>query len=236
MLRHPAGPDSTKLAFVIEFALFELCGSDTNTEYKTKARALLYNLGDAKNIKLRGRIRGGDVAADELVRMSTDELANEEAQAQAAAIAAEKLHNSQNQRNNISATTSAQATMDHDGTVRWRAMEDDVARAPAEEKPATQPAAASAEALERSERASQLVDDRHLAAGVGASMEATTAAQSSGTAPAPASVDSLHTQERAIVAAIAALSADQVAALPAAFQAQYQAIRASLQHGGGAVS
>jgi transcription elongation factor S-II len=48
----------------------------TNTQYKSKARALLFNLRDSNNPQLRGRVLAGDIQPDALVQMTSEELAS----------------------------------------------------------------------------------------------------------------------------------------------------------------
>lgn len=54
-----------------------LCpAGSTNMQYKSKARALLFNLRDANNPQLRGRVLAGDLKPDALVQMTSEELAS----------------------------------------------------------------------------------------------------------------------------------------------------------------
>lgn len=48
----------------------------TNVQYKSKARALLFNLRDSNNPQLRGRVLAGDIQPDALVQMTSEELAS----------------------------------------------------------------------------------------------------------------------------------------------------------------
>lgn len=48
----------------------------TNAQYKSKARALLFNLRDSNNPQLRGRVLAGDIQPDALVQMTSEELAS----------------------------------------------------------------------------------------------------------------------------------------------------------------
>ncbi|RKP07066.1 transcription elongation factor S-II, partial [Thamnocephalis sphaerospora] len=48
------------------------------TEYKSKFRSLMFNLNDKKNDSLRFRVLAGQVTPRVLVRMSNEDMANEE--------------------------------------------------------------------------------------------------------------------------------------------------------------
>ena len=67
------------LALSIENELFKkfVINFDT-TEYKIKARDIIFNLKDVKNIELFNNVKSGKVSPSELVLMSSDELANSE--------------------------------------------------------------------------------------------------------------------------------------------------------------
>lgn len=52
------------------------CAGGINNQYKSKARALLFNLRDANNPQLRQRVLTGDIQPDALVQMSSEELAS----------------------------------------------------------------------------------------------------------------------------------------------------------------
>lgn len=68
-------------AWEVENALFDLCQaslgeSQISSEYREKARALRRSLEDAGNLDLCLRALSGDIAAEDLVRMTIDQLAN----------------------------------------------------------------------------------------------------------------------------------------------------------------
>ena len=50
---------------------------EVGQQYKSKARALLFNLRDANNPQLRGRVLTADIRPDALVVMSSEELASQ---------------------------------------------------------------------------------------------------------------------------------------------------------------
>mmetsp|Transcript_11207 Transcript_11207/g.20295 ORF Transcript_11207/g.20295 Transcript_11207/m.20295 type:complete len:310 (-) Transcript_11207:820-1749(-) len=64
-------------AVLIEEAMYRFFGS-VNNEYKAKARSLNFNLRDAKNPALRGRVLLGEISSDELVTSKPEDLASEE--------------------------------------------------------------------------------------------------------------------------------------------------------------
>jgi Transcription factor S-II (TFIIS), central domain len=53
-----------------------LMAGGTNAQYKSKARALLFNLRDSNNPQLRGRVLAGDIKPGALVQMTSEELAS----------------------------------------------------------------------------------------------------------------------------------------------------------------
>eukprot|EP01130_Rhizamoeba_saxonica_P015659 TRINITY_DN7074_c0_g1_i1.p1 TRINITY_DN7074_c0_g1~~TRINITY_DN7074_c0_g1_i1.p1 ORF type:complete len:613 (-),score=123.01 TRINITY_DN7074_c0_g1_i1:259-2097(-) len=73
-------PSNEELGKSIEIALHnEYDASSTDSkEYLKHYRTLDFNIGDKKNHLLRNRIRNGDISFSKLVKMSTEQLANQE--------------------------------------------------------------------------------------------------------------------------------------------------------------
>lgn len=67
-----------KLAIAIEQQLYCESGERTCDEYRAKSRALLFNLRDKANSALRLRLIDGSLTPQDLVKLSTEELANSE--------------------------------------------------------------------------------------------------------------------------------------------------------------
>ncbi|EPS68126.1 hypothetical protein M569_06645, partial [Genlisea aurea] len=65
------------VAIEIEAELFKLFGG-VNKKYKEKGRSLLFNLKDASNPELRGRVMSGEISPQRLCSMSAEELASKE--------------------------------------------------------------------------------------------------------------------------------------------------------------
>ena len=67
---------SNVLAWNLEQAIFDSYGSSNN--YREKVRSLRFNLQDPKNPMLCARVLAGQLKIDDLIKMSTDELASKE--------------------------------------------------------------------------------------------------------------------------------------------------------------
>ena len=78
----------------IEAALFRLHGGRAGMAYKQAARSLAHNLGDKANDKLRIKVLQREIAGSVLVKMSSAQLANPEAQKHAAEIEENKIYHS----------------------------------------------------------------------------------------------------------------------------------------------
>eukprot|EP00210_Caulerpa_lentillifera_P001636 g1574.t1 len=70
--------DKYEAASKIEKAIFNHFGDASSSEYKVKFRTLMFNLKDQKNGALRRRILMGQISADDLVVLRTEDLANED--------------------------------------------------------------------------------------------------------------------------------------------------------------
>eukprot|EP00210_Caulerpa_lentillifera_P007003 g6697.t1 len=70
--------DKYDAACQIEKAMFDRFGPSNSKDYKAKFRTLMFNLKDEKNSPLRKRILKGHILAEELVVLSTEDLANED--------------------------------------------------------------------------------------------------------------------------------------------------------------
>jgi len=84
--------DSLVAGAAIEKAMYDMNGDPDGNAYKSKFRTLMFNLKDKKNGSLRqkqeivsgrvlrvfNRILRKEISAEKLVRLSTEELANEE--------------------------------------------------------------------------------------------------------------------------------------------------------------
>ena len=75
-------PDSPQeiltIATTIEAAGFKLVGPESNAGYTTKMRSLYMNLKNKSNPKLRRNVLDGEITAEQLVKMSTEDLKSEE--------------------------------------------------------------------------------------------------------------------------------------------------------------
>ncbi len=190
--------DAEEAAVRVEEALLR-CYGGTGPDYKKKARDLAFNFADSLNASLRWSVVQGAIAAEQVVRMSNTELANEQTRIQAAAIEREKVRQSQKHHIKLD-----QSTMDRDGTVHWVEAEagDDTA---ADGRPdATSTAAPAAEA-------------------VGAAASEKTPTPASATTE-PLEAAKLRSQEQRLLDQIAALPPDVVSKLPAAQREQFEEI------------
>lgn len=61
-------------AIAVEAAAYKFVGPETKSEYRDKIRSLFMNLKNKSNPKLSVRVIEGEIAADDFVRMSSDEL------------------------------------------------------------------------------------------------------------------------------------------------------------------
>jgi len=92
--------DATKseaLGLAIEHALYTAFATSEpgyGAEYKNKFRSISFNLKDTKNSSLRERVMNGSLPPDELVQLSSEDLANQELKAQAEKIREEGVANS----------------------------------------------------------------------------------------------------------------------------------------------
>ena len=71
-------PDFDALGKEIEAQLFLLFNGQVQERYKSKFRTLIFNIEDDKNVWLFRYILLGTIAPETLVRMTTEQLANEE--------------------------------------------------------------------------------------------------------------------------------------------------------------
>ena len=212
----------------------------TGADYKAKARELSFNLKDALNENLRRSVLNGSIAAEQLVRMSSTQLANEQARLKAEAIEQEKVRTSLKHKSQID-----MATMDRDGTVHWKeaAAEQEgdagaaagaaAAAAPAKvtapaaattpaAAPAAVPAAAKAPAAAPAAAAPPQPSRSQPAAPAASAAPAAAA-----TTAAAASPRTLRTQEELLMEQIAALPPEVVASLPLAQRQQFEKIVAA---------
>lgn len=77
---------SEALGLAIENALFSAYATSEHgygAEYKNRFRSISFNLKDAKNSALRERVLSGNLPPEELVKLSSEEMANQELRAQA---------------------------------------------------------------------------------------------------------------------------------------------------------
>lgn len=77
---------SESLGLAIEHALYSTYATSEpgyGSEYKNKFRSISFNLKDAKNTSLRERVLSGNLVPEELVKMSSEEMANQELREQA---------------------------------------------------------------------------------------------------------------------------------------------------------
>ena len=77
---------SEALGLAIEHALYTAYATSEHgygSEYKNKFRSISFNLKDPKNSNLRNRVLEGSLLPEELVKLSSEELANQELRAQA---------------------------------------------------------------------------------------------------------------------------------------------------------
>ena len=70
--------DILKVAVDVEAAGHAHLGGESNAAYTTKMRSLYMNLKNKANGKLRKQVLDGDIKADRLVKMSSEELRSEE--------------------------------------------------------------------------------------------------------------------------------------------------------------
>jgi hypothetical protein len=71
------------LGLSIEQALYSAFPGYGSAEYKNKFRSISFNLKDVKNTSLRDRVLSGNLPPEELVKMSSEEMANQELREQA---------------------------------------------------------------------------------------------------------------------------------------------------------
>jgi len=77
------------LGLAIEHALYTAFATSEagyGAEYKNKFRSISFNLKDAKNTALRERVLNGNLLPEQLVKMSSEEMANQELKEQASRI------------------------------------------------------------------------------------------------------------------------------------------------------
>jgi Transcription factor S-II (TFIIS), central domain/SPOC domain/PHD-finger len=83
-------PDKSEaLGLAIEHALYTAFATPEHgygAEYKSQFRSISFNLKDAKNSALRARVVSGDLPLDQLVQLTSEEMANQELKEQAKAI------------------------------------------------------------------------------------------------------------------------------------------------------
>jgi hypothetical protein len=83
----PIDPSKSEaVGLAIEHALYSAFATSEpgyGAEYKNKFRNISFNLKDAKNSALRGRVLSGDLTPDQLVHLTNEELANQELREQA---------------------------------------------------------------------------------------------------------------------------------------------------------
>ena len=212
----------------------------TGADYKAKARELSFNLKDELNENLRRSVLDGSIAAEQLVRMSSTQLANEQARLKAEAIEQEKVRTSLKHKSQID-----MATMDRDGTVHWKEaaaeQEGDAggtagAAAPAAAAKVTAPAAAtiSAAAPAAVPAAAKAPTAAPAAAAPPQPSRSQPAAPAASAAPAAAATTAaaasprtLRTQEELLMEQIAALPPEVVASLPLAQRQQFEKIVAA---------
>ena len=82
-------------AIAVEAAGFDKHGPETNSEYSMKMRSLYMNLKNKTNPELRKKVLGGEIAADKLVVMTTEELKTKERKAEDQKIHRENMKDSQ---------------------------------------------------------------------------------------------------------------------------------------------
>ena len=70
--------DILNIATAIEAAGYNLVGPESNAGYTTKMRSLYMNLKNKSNPKLRRNVLDGEISAEQLVKMSTEDLKSEE--------------------------------------------------------------------------------------------------------------------------------------------------------------
>jgi transcription elongation factor S-II len=70
------------LSRAVEKAVLELTGDDTTAEYKSKIRSLFVNLKDKANPALRASIVDGSLAPEKFAKMTSQEMASAERQAE----------------------------------------------------------------------------------------------------------------------------------------------------------
>ena len=212
----------------------------TGADYKAKARELSFNLKDKLNENLRRSVLDGSIAAEQLVRMSSTQLANEQARLKAEAIEQEKVRTSLKHKSQID-----MATMDRDGTVHWK----EAAAEQEGDAGGTAGAAAAAAAAKVTAPAAATISAAAPAA-VPAAAKAPTAAPAAAAPPQPsrsqpaapaasaapaaaattaaaASPRTLRTQEELLMEQIAALPPEVVASLPLAQRQQFEKIVAA---------
>lgn len=81
-------------ALSIEKAAYDKVGaSTTNNDYRGKVRSLSLNLKDKNNPELRARVLSGEITAEKLVVMRSEELASNALKAQQESIRQQNLHN-----------------------------------------------------------------------------------------------------------------------------------------------
>eukprot|EP01043_Picozoa_sp_COSAG02_P022758 COSAG02_NODE_1192_length_13974_cov_16.770378_5_plen_322_part_00 len=196
----------------VEEALLRSYGG-TGPEYKKKARDLAFNFADSLNVSLRMSVVQGAIAAEQVVRMSNTELANEQTRIQAAAIEREKVRQSQKHHAKLD-----QSTMDRDGTVHWVEAEagDDTDGDSVPDTILTSTAVQAAPAVGDAGGATALAAG---AVGAGANEKSL-----SGTPTEPLETAKLRSQEQRLLDQIAALPPDVVAKLPAAQRKQFDEI------------
>ncbi|KAJ3055068.1 hypothetical protein HK102_011428, partial [Quaeritorhiza haematococci] len=92
--------DPKGFAGVVEEELFKYLGVvkpsgavECGSKYKSKYRTLQFNLKDPRNLQLRRRILTGATTPHDLVRMSPEELANEQVQTIAEQVRRESIYN-----------------------------------------------------------------------------------------------------------------------------------------------
>jgi Transcription factor S-II (TFIIS), central domain/SPOC domain/PHD-finger len=83
----PSNPEKSEaLGLAIEHALYATFATSEpgyGAEYKNRFRSISFNLKDPKNTSLRERVLNGSLPPEDLVKLSNEELANQELRAQA---------------------------------------------------------------------------------------------------------------------------------------------------------
>ncbi|KAL9129411.1 MAG: hypothetical protein Q9217_002142 [Psora testacea] len=87
--------DILNIAAAIEAAGYTLVGPESNAGYTTKMRSLYMNLKNKSNPKLRRNVLDGEITAEQLVKMSTEDLKSEERRKADSALIKENMKEAQ---------------------------------------------------------------------------------------------------------------------------------------------